>query len=101
MNRDNEVQERMFELVEQWKRSNQSQASFCRERGLGFHTFYYWYKKYKRLNTPADLPVAPFVKLTVNSAAPAPAGIEVSLPNGISVLFHSPVNADYLKAVIS
>ncbi|MFO0449837.1 MAG: IS66 family insertion sequence element accessory protein TnpA, partial [Pseudomonadota bacterium] len=50
-------QEGMFRLLDEWKRSGQSQKEFCQEQGVAYCVFHYWYKRYRQQR--AEAPVAP------------------------------------------
>lgn len=94
--------QQMFEMIARWQQSGRSQTSFCKQQGISFYTFYYWYRKYKRSHDTADDAHTPgFVQLRVEGEPVAATLVEVSLPGGAKVLFHTPVSADYLKAIIS
>lgn len=102
--RDNpEAGRRMYEKVEQWQQSGLTKAAFCQQQSLKFHTFYYWYKKYNREHHPpsSENKAPAFVKLQVEKKVAATALVEVSLPGGVHLLFHTPVSANYLKTIIS
>lgn len=94
--------QQMLEMIARWHQSGQSQTAFCKQQGISFYTFYYWHRKYKRNHDAADDAHTPgFVQLRVEEEPAAAALVEVSLPGGAKVLFHTPVSAAYLKAVIS
>ncbi|HET7116511.1 MAG TPA: hypothetical protein VN726_12520 [Hanamia sp.] len=99
MRKDPEVQQQMFQLIEQWKQSGLSQNAFCQQESIRFHKFYYWYKCYRRQHDREDT-VPGFVKLKIEKP-PVTSSVEVHFPGGIRVLFHEPVNSNYLKALIS
>jgi hypothetical protein len=99
MRKDSEVQQQMFQLIEQWKQSGLSQNAFCQQESIRFHKFYYWYKCYRRQHDREDT-VPGFVKLKIEKP-PVTSSVEVHFPGGIRVLFHEPVNSNYLKALIS
>jgi transposase-like protein len=51
-------QEEMLSLIEQWQGSGRTQQSFCQEHDLTFSTFYYWLKRYRRVQDESNfLPV--------------------------------------------
>lgn len=51
MRKNNNRKEEMFLAFEVWKESKLSQSKFCNREGLSYHTFKYWYKKYKFENS--------------------------------------------------
>jgi hypothetical protein len=62
------------ELIEAFKGSGQSQAAFCRERGLNPATFCGWLRTSRK---------ARFAEVTVPVMSGI--GVEVQLPNGVKV----------------
>ena len=38
----------MFQIIETWQKSGQSQGKFCREHKHSISTFQYWLKKYRK-----------------------------------------------------
>ena len=100
MRKDSEVQQQMFQLIEQWKQSGLSQNAFCGQQSIRFHKFYYWYKCYRRQHDVREDSTAGFVKLKIEKPLAA-SSVEVHFPGGIRVLFHEAVNSNYLKALIS
>jgi len=89
----------MFSLIEIWKKSGMKQRDFCKEKDIALPKFQYWMKKYTLKYEPAGDFVP--VKLT-GSGASLPAGaIEIHWPNGRRLVFHTPVEASFLKALLS
>ncbi len=92
-----QIQRQMFEHINQWQQSGLNQKAFCEQVNLSYHIFHYWYKRYRNTESQA---VSSFIKLAVSSpSVSSPA--ELVLPDGKRLLFHQPVSADYLKALIS
>lgn len=96
---DPQIQQQMFQLIEQWKQSGLSQNLFCQQESIRFHKFYYWYKCYRRQHDREDT-VPGFIRLKLEKPS-VPSSVEVHFPGGIRVYFHEPVNSNYLKALIS
>ena len=90
----------MFSLIENWQQSGLSQKNFCEQHQIAAHQFYYWYKCYRIKN---DVPVIQaskgFIELHWREPEPE-AGIEVLLSCGHRILFHQPVAALFIKAII-
>ena len=95
--RSKDVQQRMFSYIDQWQQSGLSQKAFCQKVKLPYHIFHYWYKRYR--NTASE-PASSFIQLNVSTPSAA-FHAELILADGKRVLFHQPVSADYLKALIS
>lgn len=108
MQYSDEVHHQMFSMIESWQQSSLNQKAWCEQQSIPYHVFHYWYKKYRDTQLSADKK-AGFIALQVkppSSAAPIvppPAGVhtEIVLVDGRRLLFHQPVSADYLKALIS
>jgi len=95
-----EVQQKMFGLIEQWKSSGLSQIAFCRQVEVRYCVFHYWYKRYREAPICAANTASSFIALHINSSLPAAAHAELVYPDGRRLLFHQPVDAIFLKTVI-
>lgn len=98
---DNDRQAKI-NLIQKWKDSGLSQKEFYQQQNMPAHIFYYWHKCYRdqqnKIVQTSSLAANGFVQLT----PPLPTNhIELQLPNGMRIIFHEPVRADYLKALIS
>ncbi len=96
-----EHRNRMFSLIESWQQSGLSQKRFCEQQQIAVHQFYYWYKCFR---TKSDGPIVGVEKrfIELHSQAPsAEAAIEILLFSGHRILFHQPVAASFIKAIIS
>src|SRR3954465_8675779 len=107
MQYSDEMQQQMFSMIAFWQHSSLNQKAYCEQHSIPYHVFHYWYKKYKDIQL-SENKKAGFIALQVkppSSAAPiipaAGAHTEIVLPDGRRLLFHQPVSADYLKALIS
>jgi hypothetical protein len=81
---------RMFQLIEEWKQSGESQVSFCNRKNLYSHIFHYWYKRYKDQQSPAGNAFIPVTIPISNKASYE--GIEIHYPNGVRIVL--PKNSD-------
>ncbi len=97
MKSKDDVQQQMFNYIDQWQQSDLTQKAFCNQVNLRYHIFHYWFKRYR---TKAGESASTFIKLDVSSP-PLALHAELILADGIRLLFHQPVSADYLKALIS
>jgi hypothetical protein len=97
MQSKDEVQQQMFDYIDQWQQSGLTQKAFCQQVNLSYHIFHYWYKRYRIADRK---PASSFIRLGVSSASIA-SHTELVLPDGKRLLFHQPVSIDYLKALIS
>ena len=89
--------ERRRELVAGFRSSGQSQAAFCRERGLNATTFNGWLRQ-----AAAQRPAFAQVEVVAqpDPATNAPAAVEVLLPNGARVGIRHQGQRDELIALI-
>lgn len=91
----------MMAMIEQWKTSGMRQKDFYQQHNIPAHVFYYWHKRYRVEHSQQEIlsPSGPFVQL--HPAVPVPTNnIELLLPDGTRILFHEPVSAQYLKALL-
>lgn len=100
MQRDEAAKERMFAHIEQWKASGLTQKAYCQSNAIAYSVFHYWYKLY-RSGEPASCaakPSAGFLPLQLPAAAGC---VELCFANGHRLLFHQPVSAEYLRALVN
>jgi transposase-like protein len=96
----------MLALYNSWFTSGQSKKSFAEAHGLRSNTFHYWIKKFKNKNAAPAAPPAKggFDRLSMGSpalVAKAQALAIINFPSGISVELHSPLDAGFLKTLVS
>jgi transposase-like protein len=92
----------MFSLIANWQQSGLSQKAFCEQHQIVPHVFYYWYKCYRTQNkVPVAQPARSFIELHSHPVISPETGIEVLLSCGHRILFHQPVAASFIKAIIS
>lgn len=88
-------------LVSEQKRSGQSVAAFCRERGVCAPQFFAWKKRLSRAGTEQFLAVE-VVEAGEPSQPPAPGrAIEIRLSGGCSVIVEPGFDAGHLRAVVA
>ena len=101
MGASTEHRNRMFSLIESWQQSGLSQKAFCEQQPIAVHQFCYWHKIFRSQN---DLSIAGVSKgfIELHTQAPSPeAAIEILFSCGHRLLFHQPVAASFIKAIIS
>src|SRR6476660_6272784 len=100
-----QVREQMYAHIEQWKQSGLSQKVYCEQQAVKYHVFHYWYKLYRdqrqAVQEPEPKSPAAFIPLTLSSPPTTTAFAELQFSGGHHLLFHQPVSAQYLKALIS
>src|SRR4249919_1323075 len=92
-----EARQQMFAMIMQWQQSGLSQKAWCRQSGIAYHVFHYWYKRYRDTNNTSRM--SSFTELKVQPAAFG--FMELLFPDGKRLLFHQPVSSDFIKAIIS
>jgi hypothetical protein len=96
----------MFPLIEKYLDNELSQKAFCQQKNLSFAVFGYWLKKYRKAQRPAHAVAkqaahAAFVPLRViPSGHTTPCACELVFPNGVTLRFSQPVEADLLIQLI-
>ena len=97
MQNKEEVRQQMFAMIMQWRQSGLSQKAWCQQSGIAYHVFHYWYKRYR--DTKITSQTSSFTELKVQPAAFG--FMELLFSDGKRLLFHQPVNSDFIKALIS
>jgi hypothetical protein len=100
MQRREEVQQKMFDLIERWAKSGQSQKAFCLQHEARYYVFHYWYKRYREARNTAKDNTSSFIGLQINSSLPTASHAELIYPDGRRLLFHQPVDVHFLKHLL-
>lgn len=88
----------MFELIETYQRSEETQMEFCKRVGMKIHCFRYWLNQYRENSRIAE-DSSGFVRITTE-AAMYPREIELRFPNGVRVGLGDQASADFLVKLI-
>ncbi|WP_224994374.1 IS66 family insertion sequence element accessory protein TnpB [Cesiribacter sp. SM1] len=72
------IEEKMFELVEDCLRSGKTQKEYSQQAGIGYAKFNYWACKYRKQQQPVT--TAGFIKV---DALPVSEELEICYPNGV------------------
>ncbi len=96
---DSTLSQLMFSLIEVWKKSGMRRKDFCAEKDIALPKFQYWMKKYTQQQgaTGDFVPV----KLTGRGTSSPAGAMEIQWPDGRRLVFHTPVEASFLKALLS
>jgi hypothetical protein len=95
---DMTTQQLMFSLIEVWKGSGKSQKEFCEEKDLAYHKFHYWFKKYNEQHVQTSNGSS-FVTVPMQ---PVSSGkLEIVYTDGRRLIFHQPVEAGFLRALLA
>jgi len=95
------LQQVMFSLIEIWKTSGKTQLEFCKEKDVTYPKFHYWLRKY---NQQDQLPAGTsgFRRVVVGQQDGLRAGgVELVYPDGRKLVFHSPVDASFLRSLLT
>ena len=90
------VRDHQFAMITTWQQSGQSQKQYCLQNNIAYHVFHYWYKVFRN-QTSADK--GSFV--AVNIGTELQPNVELHLTDGRRIVFHQPVSAHFLKALIA
>ncbi|MCK9400328.1 MAG: helix-turn-helix domain containing protein [Bacteroidales bacterium] len=86
MSRSENLQVKMFALIEELYQSNVNRKEFCRQHSISVNCFYYWQKKYRQ-QAQSDQPC--FITVRTGKGSITRHGfshpIVLSYPNGISL----------------
>lgn len=94
-------QQFMFSLIEVWKSSGKTQLEFCKEKEIAYHKFHYWFKKYNQKDQLID-GQSGFRRIVVSEQGVLRAGaVELVYPDGRKLVFHPPVDASFLRSLLS
>lgn len=99
MRASDQDKESMFSLIRKWQASGMSQKTFCKEHDLRYHVFHYWYSQFRVSTAEGSSVPGRFIHLQTSSSTPD-VFVEVNFTGGSSIIFHQPVSADYLKALL-
>jgi transposase-like protein len=96
--------EEKVNFIQEWEKSGQSIASFCRQHGFADSQFYSWLKVYR--SKTERQPQSEFIPLQItapSTAVPDTPSLyaELVLAGGASIKFYQPVAATYLRTLIS
>jgi hypothetical protein len=98
MQRSNSTQEAKFAMIADWQQSGLSQRQYCQERNIVYHSFHYWYKKFRDEQPQKPARAGSFIQLEPAAMNNIPFAEFIS-PGGGRILFHQPVGTEYLKAL--
>ncbi len=81
--------EKMFSLVDQWRKSGLTRKAFAQQRGVQIASFDYWCKKqYNEVVKSGDRPTPNFIELKRSAVIPDKnigPQIELILPGGVLI----------------
>jgi len=107
-----EIQLKMFDLIEQWEKSGLSQKAFCLQHEVRYYVFHYWYKRYREVRNTSTDNASSFIRLQINPILPVGRQVangsslatashtELIYPDGRRLLFHQSVDINFLKSLL-
>ena len=105
MSKDNQMtpkekrKQEMFAMIDAWKASGQSQHKFNKAAGQSQSNFQYWYTKYRQEHESESK--SSFVAVKIKPSSADLVFAELILPDGKRLYFHQPVDASFLRSLIS
>lgn len=84
-----------------WQASGLSQMAYSNAHGLTFHKFNYWCRKFQRAVGHSSTPVSGFVSVRVKEPVSSSAWLEIERIDGSRIRFYQPVEAAFLKSLLS
>jgi len=91
---------RMARLVAQWRRTNESQASFARRHHIPTWTFWYWCRKLARATEPSGSGTPAFVPVDLAPSSSVPV-LEVVLRSGERVQIGADASPALVQTVLT
>ena len=92
-------QQLMFSLIEVWKKGDQTQQEFCKEKELDYQHFQYWLRRYKQTVAPGSRQTS-FTQVKIKSQSVTTGALELVFPDGRKLIFHQPVDASFVRSLI-
>ena len=85
-----------------WQTSGLSQMAYSNAHGLTFHKFNYWCRKFQKVAGHSGPQASGFVAVRVKEQASASAAwLEIEQADGCRIRFYQPVEAAFLKSLLS
>lgn len=96
-------QQKMFTAIRRWQQSGLSRKTWCENNKIAYATFHYWYKRFRtaELTDNKNIRANSFVQLVVDDQHAGICYCELAFADGKKLLFHQPVTAEFLKALLN
>lgn len=98
---DQVKQQLMFSLIEVWKKGEQSQQDFCKEKDLDYNQFQYWLRRYKQVNGLVSGEKSFFARIKVPRESANASALELIFPDGKRIVFHQPVDPSFVRSLLA
>jgi len=92
-------QQLMFSLIEVWKKGDQTQQDFCKEKELDYQQFQYWLRRYKQTVEPGSSQTS-FTQVKLKTQPVTRGTLELVFPDGRKLIFHQPVDVTFVRNLI-
>lgn len=100
MHATEQTRAQMFSTILNWQQSGLSQKAYCQQNDIRYHVFHYWYKSYRDKHKSLADNNSSFIPLQIKSCLPLSVTAELVLADGRRLLFHQPVDANFLRSLI-
>jgi hypothetical protein len=92
--------QQMFGIIDAWQQSDITQQEFCKNQGIPYSKFHYWYKRYRQQHN-GETSVAGFkkIELTVPSLSNG-AWLVVQCTDGRQFSFNQPLGAELIRQLM-
>ena len=90
--KNSDHREEMFDLVNKWQRSSQTQLEFAKEHSISLHTLKYWIYKLRKKNKNTDA----FIRLEQISTPE----ICLRYPNGVELMVPAQTPINFLRELL-
>lgn len=88
----------MLEQLKAHESSGQNRSYWCKEHGIGYHKFNYWWKKWKS-NAVSEVEDSSFVPVKVQSVISS-GQIEIVYSDNVRVRFPADINITVVKSLL-
>lgn len=92
-------QQLMFSLIEVWKKGDQTQQDFCKDKELDYQQFQYWLRRYKQ-TVDSGSSQSTFTQVKLKTQPITTGALELVFPDGRKLIFHQPVDASFVRSLI-
>ena len=102
MQNKEENRQKMLVMIEDWRGSGLNQQQFCSERGIRYHVFHYWYRRYRSKQKAESFQDSQAQSgfIPVQTLNHSVYFAEIHLSNSNRLILHQSVSVEYLKALI-
>lgn len=94
-------QQLMFSLIEVWKKGDQSQQEFCKQKDLDYNQFHYWLRRYKEFNGIVSEQKSSFERIKLAVEPSKAFAMELIFPDGKRIVFHQPVDPSFVRSLLN